>query len=113
MELVYIAIYGIAFIAILYYMTRRITPMNTPLEKATTAVVGEPRDSDSALMWPWTITNYSHWNAWMTPRTEEYHHGKYGYTGRQNLETQHTVFGDHYGWRGDGGNMDGGKSNHA
>jgi len=59
MELL-ILIYGIAFIAIIYYMTN-LTPMNkVPMKKTDIKVVsaGEPA-------WPWT-TQHSFWNHWFT-----------------------------------------------
>ena len=88
MELL-ILIYGVAFIAIIYYMIG-LRPIDTPLKKTDIQVVStEPA-------WPWTLTQHSFWNHWFTngsPNEEwtqknsfkKHRLGGYGYTGRNNL----------------------------
>ena len=106
MEAIFAIIYGIAFLAIIYYMIQ-LKPM--VFDKPDTPNT-EPRS------WPWKITEYSFWKEWMNPK-EEYdtkkelrqyqgnqHGGGYGYTGREDAIKMKSFEGDHYGWDLDGGN---------
>jgi hypothetical protein len=115
MDIIFIIIYGIALLAIIYYMIQL-----KPIPNKSTNVLNESR------IWPWPITKYSFWKEWMYDnQTEEYdendeeykqlheyrgnqHGGGYGYTGRQNPEKTKSFEGDHYGWDLDGGNYCGG-----
>jgi len=109
MELFLIIIYGIAFIAIIYYMIQ-LKPNDSKLNKAV--ISAEPIEHN---LWPWSITKYSFWSHWFD-KSDGYgysghgaidgHGSGYGYTGRQPA-TSNSFEGDHYGWDLDGGNYSG------
>ena len=111
MDAILAIIYGIAFLAIIYYMIQL-----NPNPNKSTNILNQSRN------WPWSITKYSFWNEWMDDNQTEYyndddeeykqlheyrgnqHGGGYGYTGRQNPEKMKSFEGDHYGWDLEGGN---------
>ena len=110
MDTILAIIYGIAFLAIIYYMIQL-----NPNPNKSTNILNQSRN------WPWPITKYSFWNEWMDDNQTEYyndddeykqlheyrgnrHGGGYGYTGRQNPEKIKSFEGDHYGWDLEGGN---------
>lgn len=63
METLLILIYGIAFVAIIYYMIglRPIDAPLKPLKKTDIQVVS----ADTTEAWPWTLTQYTFWNHWL------------------------------------------------
>jgi hypothetical protein len=63
METLLILIYGIAFVAIIYYMIG-LQPIDAPLKplkKTDIQVVSAEEPT-----WPWTLTQHTFWNHWFT-----------------------------------------------
>jgi hypothetical protein len=61
METLLILIYGIAFVAIIYYMIG-LRPIDAPLKKTDIQVVSAEESVDA---WPWPLTQYTFWNHWL------------------------------------------------
>lgn len=63
METLLILIYGIAFVAIIYYMIG-LRPIDAPLKQLKKTDIQVVSAEESA--WPWTLTQHTFWNHWLT-----------------------------------------------
>jgi hypothetical protein len=106
MESFIVLLYGIAFIAVIYYMTHLKTKSG-PKEAVITV------QNSSQESWPWSITKYSFWPQWFNKDgfghpghpNDFGHEGGYGYTGRQDPRWDCSFEGDGQGKDMLGGNF--------
>ena len=109
MESILVLLYGIAFVAIIYYMTQ-LKLSNGPNDAIIT-VQNDSSAQDSS--WPWSITKYSFWPQWFNKDgfghpghpNDFGHEGGYGYTGRQDPRWDCSFEGDGQGKDMLGGNF--------
>jgi len=103
MESFIVLLYGVAFIAVIYYIMYFITK---PVSKEAVIIVHNPSIKESLLQdaWPWSITKYSFWPHWFKEGfghpghpNDFGHEGGYGYTGRQDPRWDCSFEGDGQG----------------
>ena len=107
MESFLVLLYGIAFVAVIYYMMHL-----TAKKKAVITVQDSAKDATKDL-WPWSITKYSFWPQWFNKDGFSHpghpndfgHEGGYGYTGRQDPRWDCSFEGDGQGKDILGGNF--------
>lgn len=119
MESFLVLLYGVAFVAVIYYMMH-LKSKPGPKEAVITVEDASTKDSvqDSAKasakdLWPWSITKYSFWPQWFNKDgfghpshpNDFGHEGGYGYTGRQDPRWDCSFEGDGQGKDMLGGNF--------
>ena len=109
MESFLVLLYGIALVAIIYYMTHLKT---TSGPKEAVIMVQNSSIASTQESWPWSITKYSFWPQWFKEGfghpghpNDFGHEGGYGYTGRQNPRWDCSFEGDGQGKDMLGGNF--------
>ena len=106
MESFLVLLYGIAFVAVIYYMMH-LTAKPGPKEAVITV------QESAKDLWPWSITKYSFWPQWFNKDgfghpghpNDFGHEGGYGYTGRQDPRWDCSFEGDGQGKDMLGGNF--------
>ena len=103
MESFLILLYGIAFVAVIYYMTQLKTKYG-PKEAVITVHDSSIEESPAQDTWPWSITKYSFWPQWFKEGfghpghpNDFGHEGGYGYSGRQDPRWDCSFEGDGQG----------------
>ena len=125
MESFLVLLYGVAFVAVIYYMMQ-LTAKPGPKEAVITVedasfdVSTKDVSTKDALkasskdLWPWSITKYSFWPQWFNNKdgfshsghpNDFGHEGGYGYTGRQDPRWDCSFEGDGQGKDMLGGNF--------
>lgn len=116
MESFLVLLYGIAFVAVIYYMMH-LKSKSGPKEAVITVEDASTKDAakeSSKDLWPWSITKYSFWPQWFNNKdgfghpghpNDFGHEGGYGYTGRQDPRWDCSFEGDGQGKDMLGGNF--------
>ena len=119
MESFLVLLYGVAFVAVIYYMMHlksKPGPKEAVItvEDASFDASKDASTKESAKdLWPWSITKYSFWPQWFNKDgfghpghpNDFGHEGGYGYTGRQDPRWDCSFEGDGQGKDMLGGNF--------
>ena len=123
MESFLVLLYGVVFVAVIYYMMHLkskpgpkeavITVEDASKDTSTKDSVQDFAKASAKDLWPWSITKYSFWPQWFNK--DGFGHpghpndfgseGGYGYTGRQDPRWDCSFEGDGYGKSMLGGNF--------
>ena len=115
MESFLVLLYGVAFVAVIYYMMHlksKPGPKEAVITVEDASFDASTKDTAKDL-WPWSITKYSFWPQWFNKDgfghpghpNDFGHEGGYGYTGRQDPRWDCSFEGDGQGKDMLGGNF--------
>jgi len=122
MESFLVLLYGVAFVAVIYYMMHlkskpgpkeAVITVEDASFDASTKDASQNSAKASKDLWPWSITKYSFWPQWFNKDgfghpghpNDFGHEGGYGYTGRQDPRWDCSFEGDGQGKDMLGGNF--------